>query len=140
MIQICANIRSEGTWITQDMKLAYRRLHALGLAHSFECWDSEGNLAGGLYGVAMGRCFFGESMFARQTDASKVAFVHLVRQLQQWDYALIDCQVENAHLRSLGAELVSRAAFLSILEKNVDKQPAHSLWRLDWHWPERESP
>ena len=140
VVTACADLRSEGTWITPDMKMAYSRLHQLRLAHSFEAWDDEGNLAGGLYGVAMGRCFFGESMFARQTDASKVAFTYMVRQLQAWQYALIDCQVENAHLRSLGARLVPRAEFLSILERNIDQSPDHVLWQMEWQWSEREAP
>ena len=139
VISACANIREEGTWITADMRLAYLRLHALGLAHSVESWDCEGQLAGGLYGVALGRCFFGESMFSRETDASKVAFVHCVRQLEAWGYALVDCQVENAHLRSLGARLISRGEFLSILKENVDRQPEQDQWKLSWQWPDGEA-
>ncbi len=139
VISACATTRDEGTWITADMRLAYLRLHALGFAHSVEAWDSDGNLAGGLYGVALGRCFFGESMFSRQTDASKVAFAHCVRQLEAWGYAMIDCQVENAHLRSLGARLISRSEFLSILKDNVGKAPGHDQWNLEWQWPDGEA-
>lgn len=139
VITNCASIRSEGTWITTEMRLAYLRLHALGWAHSVEVWDDDGQLVGGLYGVAMGRCFFGESMFSRKTDASKVGFVHCVRQLEHWGYAMLDCQVENAHLRSLGARLISRGRFLSILRDNVEALPDHRQWVLDWRWSEGEA-
>ncbi|MFE8071628.1 leucyl/phenylalanyl-tRNA--protein transferase [Marinobacteraceae bacterium S3BR75-40.1] len=139
VIDGCATSREEGTWITPDMRLAYLRLHALGMAHSFETWNDEGELVGGLYGVAMGRCFFGESMFTRETDASKVAFVHAVRQLQAWEYALLDCQVENPHLRSLGATLISRERFLTILKQNIDAMPRQLAWHMEWRWPDGSS-
>lgn len=109
---------------------AYSQLHEMGIAHSVEAWR-DGELAGGLYGVALGRMFFGESMFSRATDASKVAFIRLVRQLERWGYAAIDCQVHSAHLQSLGAEDISRAAFVELLEQWRD-QPGHPApWRLD---------
>jgi len=107
--------RSEsGTWITDDMLEAYCRLHELGIAHSVESWY-EGELVGGLYGVALGRIFFGESMFARVSDASKVAFVHFVWQLQAWGYELIDCQMQTAHLQRFGAIDIPRRDFLKLL-------------------------
>lgn len=134
VIERCGSERSEGTWITPEMRQAYNRLHQLGIAHSFEAWNRKGELVGGLYGVALGSCFFGESMFSRQTDASKVVFVHCLRQLEAWDYAVMDCQVENPHLLSLGAELIPRRDFLSILRKNIDRPPKQSGWRLEWQW------
>ncbi|MFA7243299.1 MAG: leucyl/phenylalanyl-tRNA--protein transferase [Sulfuricellaceae bacterium] len=108
----CAATRdgSAGTWITDGIVAAYVRLHELGCAHSVETWI-DGELAGGLYGVALGRMFYGESMFSRRTDASKIAFVHLVRQLQRWDYGMIDCQMKTAHLASLGAREIARGEF-----------------------------
>ena len=109
---------------------AYRDLHAAGYAHSVECWQQD-KLVGGLYGVAIGRIFFGESMFARCTDASKVAFVGLVRQLSRWGYPLIDCQVHTAHLASLGAEAIPRREFIRVLEQECRQPPTHSAWRLD---------
>ena len=119
-----------GTWITPEMIEAYAVLHDRGLAHSVESWR-EGKLVGGLYGVAMGNAFFGESMFSRETDASKVAFVHLVRQLERWGYAFIDCQLSSAHLFSLGAEEIRRHDFMARLEQAL-KQPERSgRWRFD---------
>ena len=119
-----------GTWITPEMIEAYAVLHDRGLAHSVESWR-EGKLVGGLYGVAMGNAFFGESMFSRETDASKVAFVHLVRQLDRWGYAFIDCQISSAHLFSLGAEEIRRHDFMARLEQAL-KQPERSgRWRFD---------
>ncbi len=121
VIHACAAPRKdeEGTWITPEMIDAYRRLHALGLAHSVEAWH-EGELAGGLYGVTLGRVFFGESMFSRMNDASKVAFVHLVRTLERHGWPLVDCQVHTAHLESLGAERLPRRRFLDLLAAHVD--------------------
>lgn len=134
VIEACGNERSEGTWITREMRQAYIELHRRGMAHSFEAWNPEGELVGGLYGVAEGSCFFGESMFSRQTNASKVVFVHCLRQLEAWGYALMDCQVENPHLMSLGAQLIPRQAFLSILKENIDRPPPQSVWRMKWQW------
>jgi len=109
---------SSGTWITDEMVRAYGRLHELGFAHSIETWSDE-RLVGGLYGVALGGVFFGESMFARTTDASKVALVALTRQLRSWGYVLIDCQVPSDHLVSLGAENIPRALFLGKLASSL---------------------
>ena len=103
-----------GTWITDEMRRAYCRLHALGHAHSVEAWH-EDQLVGGLYGVAMGRCFFGESMFSSMSNASKVALVHLGRHLHAKGFRLIDCQLPTDHLISMGAVKVSRKKFLSLL-------------------------
>ena len=114
----CAEPRAdqEGTWITTEMRAAYARLAALGYAHSVEAWEGDA-LVGGLYGVAIGRMFFGESMFARVSDASKVAFVALVRQLQRWGFRLIDCQMPTAHLASLGAREIPRREFLAEVDR-----------------------
>jgi len=99
-----------GTWISPQMVAAYTRLFDAGYAHSVETWH-DGVLVGGLYGVAIGRMFYGESMFSREPDASKIALVRLARQLQQWEFGLIDCQMETPHLASLGARTMPRAAF-----------------------------
>lgn len=118
VVDACAAPRKDqdGTWITPAMKKAYRELHRLGLAHSIESWYQD-QLVGGLYGIALGRVFFGESMFSRQTDASKVAFVHLVHWLKDWQYALIDCQVHTPHLASLGARPIARGEFIGLLRQ-----------------------
>lgn len=112
----CAQPRADeaGTWITPEMLHAYTRLHELGYAHSAEAWWGD-SLVGGVYGVAIGRVFFGESMFFRARDASKVAFVHLVRQLEAWEFTVIDCQMRTAHLERMGAEEVPRARFIELL-------------------------
>ncbi len=103
-----------GTWITPEMAAAYQRLHQLGFAHSVETWI-DGELAGGLYGVALGRVFFGESMFSRRTDASKIALAHLCRFLEARAFGVIDCQMNTAHLASLGAEEICREQFVRLL-------------------------
>ncbi len=105
-----------GTWITPEMKQAYLQLHKAGVAHSVECWEDD-ELVGGLYGIAIGRVFFGESMFSRRSDASKVAFVHLVKMLREWNFGLIDCQVATSHLASLGAVSIPRLQFVRMLRK-----------------------
>lgn len=134
VIHGCADVREEGTWITDEMEQAYRRLHRSGLAHSFEAWNAKGELVAGLYGVGIGRCFFGESMFTREDNASKVVFVHVARQLQRWGYAMMDCQVENGHLIRLGARCIPRSRFLTILGENIGKPPGHRYWTLDNPW------
>ena len=116
-----------GTWITEAMIVAYCRLHELGFAHSVESWH-EGELVGGLYGVCLGRCFFGESMFARKSNASKVAFVTMVRKLEELGFELIDCQMPSGHLKSLGATGIERDIFLERLQRgavfpSVGQQP-----------------
>lgn len=134
VMQACAAPRArrpeEGTWITQDMLTAYSRLHQQGYAHSIEAWREQ-ELLGGLYGVALGGVFFGESMFSRATDASKVAFAHLVRQLQDWGFSLIDCQVSSAHLISLGAQEIRRQRFMQELEQALHAPGHTGPWNLD---------
>lgn len=121
VIEACATTPRRGqagTWITPAMQQAYLALHRLGHAHSVECW-SGAELVGGLYGIRIGRVFCGESMFSRVTDASKVAFVHLVRRLQEEGVVLIDCQVTTVHLLSLGAEEIPRRDFIRLLRENT---------------------
>ncbi len=127
----CAQPRAgqSGTWITADIKQAYNELFRLGLAHSAEAW-LDGELVGGLYGVALGQVFFGESMFHSRTDASKVAFAVLVEQLKAWGYRLIDCQVHSPHLVSLGAEEVSRDEFGQWLDHYCEQAADSSAWRV----------
>jgi leucyl/phenylalanyl-tRNA--protein transferase len=115
------------TWITPAMHAAYRELHALGHAHSVETWE-DGELVGGLYGVSIGRAFFGESMFATRPDASKVALVRLVRHLADLGAPLVDCQVASSHLASLGSRTVPREAFLAELEPLVAGSPGTLGW------------
>jgi leucyl/phenylalanyl-tRNA--protein transferase len=130
VIRQCARIDSEeGTWITEEMEDAYLELHDMGVAHSVEVWEND-TLIGGLYGLSIGRCFFGESMFSIKPNSSKVAFIHLCQQLSNWDYAIVDCQVENPHLLSLGANSIDRQLFLSILNKNINKQPRQTKWEF----------
>lgn len=128
----CAEPRSgeDGTWITPEMIDAYVGLARRGYAHSIEVWSGQ-RLAGGLYGVAIGRMFFGESMFSRSTDASKVALAVLVRQLQRWDFELIDCQMSTAHLASLGAREIPRSEFLRHVRRLARREPAPLPWVLD---------
>ena len=131
VIHACAEIprkHEKGTWITRDMVTAYCRLHTAGFAHSVEAWY-EGRLAGGLYGVAIGRCFFGESMFSNQSNASKVAFVELVEYLHKRKFRLIDCQVTTTHLKNFGAREIPRVEFLSILEKLREKPSLRGKWQ-----------
>lgn len=120
VMQACAAPRKDqqGTWIHPEMINAYSELHRLGLAHSVETWI-DGALAGGLYGVALGKIFFGESMFSRSPNASKIAFAYLVRQLSKWEFAVIDCQVRTTHLASLGAREIPRAVFRQLLERHI---------------------
>lgn len=119
--------RQDGTWITHDMVDAYDRLAALGYGHSVEVWEGDA-LAGGLYGVAIGRMFYGESMFSRRTDASKVALVALARQLGHWGCPLVDCQLSTPHLRSLGARELPRAGFLAQVAALVRQPPVPLPW------------
>jgi leucyl/phenylalanyl-tRNA--protein transferase len=119
VIKSCAEVPrkgQEGTWITKDMVEAYIRLHRSGYAHSVESWHGN-ELAGGLYGVVLGKAFFGESMFSRKSDASKAAFVWLVERLKERGFKLIDCQVTTGHMMSLGAREVPRARFMELLRE-----------------------
>jgi leucyl/phenylalanyl-tRNA--protein transferase len=127
----CAAPRSgaSGTWITPAIQDAYRRLHQLGFAHSVESWW-EGALVGGLYGVALGKMFFGESMFTQRSDASKVAFVALANYLAAKSFVLIDCQMMNPHLRSLGVVEMPRRAFLAALDDNRRCPTEPGKWRM----------
>lgn len=119
-----------GTWITPEMNRAYCALHLLGHAHSVETWHA-GELVGGLYGVAIGQVFYGESMFSRMTDASKVALVALAMQLADWGYALIDCQMHTGHLLSMGAEDISRRTFLTLLHRYCPLPGHDGCWQFD---------
>ena len=139
VIESCAAVkrpRQRGTWITPAMKRAYAELHRRGLAHSVESWREE-RLAGGLYGVCLGGIFFGESMFARAPDASKVAFVALVEQLARWGIDLIDCQVYTEHLARFGAVEWPRKRYLAALEKALGRPPRQGRWAFD---PDRPRP
>lgn len=122
--------RAIGSWITDDMIEAYEALHEQGIGHSVEVWKEE-ELVGGLYGLAIGKIFFGESMFTRVNNASKFGFISLVRWLEQSDFMLIDCQQETRHLASLGAKSIPRSDFLAHLEAYVDEQdPPPGNWKL----------
>ncbi len=130
VIAECARARrpgQRGTWITRDMRAAYQRLHDSGFAHSVEAWQ-EGKLVGGVYGVSLGGAFFGESMFARAPDASKVAFVTLVERLREWEIELIDCQVHTEHLARFGAEEWPRARFLRALAAALERPTRRGPW------------
>ena len=132
VMQACAEPRANqrGTWISDGMIGAYHALHRRGIAHSIETWI-DGELAGGLYGVAIGRMFYGESMFTRAPDASKIALVHLARQLQRWGFELIDCQMHTAHLERMGGREVPRAAFMRKLGELVNYPRITGAWVLD---------
>ena len=117
----------DGTWIVPELVEAYCQLHALGYAHSVETWEDE-RLVGGLYGVAYGGVFFGESMFSRATDASKVALVALANKLCAWNFALIDCQLPTAHLSSLGAESIARSTFMAELKSGLSLPGQAGRW------------
>jgi leucyl/phenylalanyl-tRNA--protein transferase len=132
VIAACAAPREAdgGTWIVADMQAAYIRLHKIGVAHSVEAWK-DGQLAGGLYGVALGRVFFGESMFTRVTDASKVALAALVEKLRGDGFELIDCQQQTRHLASFGARPIPRADFAQRLRLLINSNSTVSAWRAD---------
>ncbi|SFU40239.1 leucyl/phenylalanyl-tRNA--protein transferase [Halomonas korlensis] len=123
VVAACAAPRpgQPGTWITEEMRHAYERLHTLGAAHSVEVWQ-DNRLVGGLYGIAMGPVFFGESMFSHRPDASKIALMHLVDAMRNGGGKLIDCQMHTAHLASLGARDIARAEFIGYLEKWLDDE------------------
>lgn len=134
VIEACAGPRRDhdGTWITAEMKEAYIHLHEMGVAHSVEVL-LDGELAGGIYGLAVGGIFFGESMFSRREDASKIALVALCRQLHQWGFTLLDCQVSNTHLLSMGAVEISREEFERYLSAASDEE----RWKQDFYVPKR---
>ncbi|MDO9219575.1 MAG: leucyl/phenylalanyl-tRNA--protein transferase [Thiobacillus sp.] len=124
-----------GTWIFPLMVAAYSRLFDAGYAHSVETWR-DGVLVGGLYGVAIGRMFYGESMFSREPDASKIALVRLAQQLQQWEFGMIDCQMETAHLSSMGARTIPRAAFVARLAELVNLPHRPGPWTFEFNAPD----
>jgi leucyl/phenylalanyl-tRNA--protein transferase len=132
VIEACSAPRTgqQGTWITPEVAEAYAGLARAGLAHSVETWI-DGELAGGLYGVALGRMFYGESMFTRAPDASKLALTHLVRQLGRWEFGMIDCQMKTAHLARFGAREIPRADFIRKLANLVNYPVTARNWRLD---------
>jgi leucyl/phenylalanyl-tRNA--protein transferase len=133
VIRACAAVRrpaEPGTWITPEMRRAYIELHRRGLAHSVEAWDGS-RLVGGLYGVSLGAAFFGESMFAREPDASKIAFVALIEQLSRWGIDLIDCQVQTDHLARFGACEWPRAAYLRMLRRALRSPTRQGVWRFE---------
>lgn len=133
VIRACAAAPRDGqhgTWITEEMQQAYLRLHDLGHAHSVETWI-EGRLAGGLYGIAIGGVFFGESMFSCVKDASKIALAHLCEHLQRHSFGIIDCQMKTSHLASLGARPIPRRDFIAALELLVDRGDMPGRWSQD---------
>lgn len=132
VVHACSQPRpgQDGTWITEQMQEAYCRLHELGHAHSVETWI-DGTLSGGLYGVAIGRAFYGESMFSRVTDASKIALAHLVRYLERQRFAVIDCQMKTAHLASLGAREIRRIELVRGLETWTAEGMGPGRWPQD---------
>jgi len=132
VMRACAAPREgqNGTWIHDEMVAAYTELHRMGYAHSIETWI-DGELAGGLYGIAIGRMFYGESMFSRRTDASKIAIAHLAKQLTHWNFGMIDCQMNTRHLASLGAREIPRAEFVVRLRELIHYPDIASPWKLD---------
>ncbi len=124
--------KPEGTWLVDEMIDAYIRLHKMGIAHSVEAWQGD-RLAGGLYGVGLGKTFFGESMFSRVSNASKVVLVALAQELYNQGFKLIDCQVTSGHLLRMGAQEITRGLFLDIIEHCVDEKVPDSLWRSGRH-------
>lgn len=132
VMHACASSRKgqTGTWIHPEMIAAYTALHDMGLAHCVETWMG-GELVGGLYGVALGQVFFGESMFSRVSDASKIALVHLAKQLQRWEFGLIDCQVKTGHLTSLGAREIPRSEFSQQLDRLIADTKPGNKWSFD---------
>lgn len=131
VIRHCEETRrrgQRGSWIDDNIRAAYEELHEMGFAHSVEVWTPEGELAGGLYGLALGRIFFGESMFSHRTNASKFGFISLVRRLEKRGYEMIDCQQETRHLKSLGGEAIPRSAFVEILEKIDAERTERGQW------------
>ena len=140
VVKACASVPragQDGTWITADMLAAYCNLHELGYAHSVETW-MDGKLAGAIYGVAIGRMFYGESMFHRVTDASKIALVHLMRHLEKHGFGMMDCQMKTEHLASLGAREIPRIEFLRRLEELVNSPQEACKWKQSGKWTDRQ--
>lgn len=133
VIENCSQIPrpdQDGTWITEDMKTAYRKMHQLGLAHSFETYNQNGDLVGGLYGISLGRAFFGESMFFTERDASKVALYHLVEFCKHHEFHFIDAQQSTGHMLSLGAREIERKSFLDMLDKSLQFPTLKGTWKF----------
>jgi leucyl/phenylalanyl-tRNA--protein transferase len=132
VMHACAAPRNKqaGTWIHEDMIAAYTALHRMGYAHSVETWK-DGELEGGLYGIAIGRMFYGESMFSRRSDASKAALAHLTAQLHRWNFGMIDCQMNTPHLASLGAREIPRAEFIHNLQELIHYPDIAPKWPFD---------
>ena len=133
VIKACAGPREgqAGTWITDEMQTAYRKLHELGHAHSIEVWDDNQNgnpLVGGLYGVAIGKIFFAESKFHRQRDASKIALGEMLKRLADWEFILMDCQVWNPHLERLGVSMIGREPFMAAVQIGVNRPDLDGSW------------
>lgn len=136
VMQNCASIERKdqaGTWITDEMLHAYTKLHQNGHAHSVEVWMND-KLVGGLYGIAIGKMFFGESMFAKTTDASKIALVALAMQLKAWGFTMIDTQIETEHLKSMGAGLISRTVFEALLQQQIQQPFEAKTWQMEIDW------
>lgn len=138
VMRACAAPRTyaDGTWIVEDIVRSYTHLHELGWAHSVEIWD-EDKLVGGLYGVAIGQAFFGESMFHRTTDASKIAFAHLTKMLKREKFAILDCQMSTAHLASLGAHEIPRHDYVTEIARLTKERVRPCRWpqdfaKVDW--------
>lgn len=131
VIAACAEPRhgGPGTWITPEMQAAYTRLHEMGYAHSVECWGDNDKLEGGLYGISLGGIFFGESMFSRATNSSKVALAALVEQLTEWEFDIIDCQMKTPHLMRFGAREIPGFDFLMQLKKSLEKPTRRGAWQ-----------
>jgi leucyl/phenylalanyl-tRNA--protein transferase len=121
----------DGTWITEELRAGFRALHERGVAHSIEAYDHDGSLVGGLYGVSLGRAFCGESMFAREPDASKIAMVSLLGNLRRWGYHFVDCQVYTDHLARFGAGEWPRAQFLSALRRALSLPTRAGHWQFE---------
>lgn len=129
----CAAPRSyaRGTWITNEMALAYTELNKQGFAHSLELWDQQERLVGGIYGVLIGKMFYGESMFSFQTNASKVALTYLISHLHKWGFPLMDCQLPSAHLSSLGAIAISRKEYITTMRPLCEEELIDLEWKFD---------
>ena len=142
VIRACAEIPrpgQDGTWITTELRNGYVRLHQLGFAHSVEAWQ-DNELVGGLYGVSLGSMFFGESMFAVQSDASKVAFAGLVKQLIRWDFSLVDSQVHTDHLERFGCREIPRSEYLVLLAQGLEAPTRRGPWSFDESSPPADGP
>jgi len=130
VIRLCGELRrdKEGTWISEEMIQSYTLLHEMGFAHSVEAWQNR-QLVGGLYGIALGKAFFGESMFHKVNDASKVAFFALSESLKEWGFSFIDAQVSNPHIQSLGSVEIHRTVFIDMLEQAVEMEYKAGKWK-----------